>query len=46
MGGLKGISKRAVFVIDGSGTVRHREVTANPGVEPDYARVHATLAHL
>jgi glutaredoxin-dependent peroxiredoxin len=46
MGGLKGIAKRAVFVIDGSGTVRHREVTANPGVEPDYGRVHATLAQL
>ena len=46
MGGLKGISRRAVFVIDGSGTVRHREVTPNPGVEPDYAQVHAALAQL
>jgi len=46
MGGLKGIAKRAVFVIDTAGVVRHKEITANPGVEPDYARVHATLASL
>jgi glutaredoxin-dependent peroxiredoxin len=41
-----GISKRAVFVIDGSGVVRHKEITANPGVEPDYQQVHAVLASL
>ena len=46
MGGLKGIAKRAVFVIDTAGVVRYKEITANPGVEPDYARVHATLATL
>ena len=46
MGGLKGIAKRAVFVVDSTGIVRHKEITANPGVEPDYARVHAVLATL
>ena len=46
MGGLKGIAKRAVFVIDTAGVVRHKEITANPGVEPDYARVHAALEAL
>lgn len=46
MGGLKGISRRAVFVIDQSGTIRHREVTASPGDEPDYAKVEAVLAGL
>jgi glutaredoxin-dependent peroxiredoxin len=45
-GPFRGIAKRAVFVIDGSGVVRHKEITANPGVEPDYARVHAVLATL
>jgi hypothetical protein len=35
-----------VFVFDASGTVRHREATAIPGVEPDYSKVHATLAQL
>ena len=44
--GLKGISRRAVFVIDGTGVVRHREVTASPGDEPDYAKVDAVLATL
>ncbi len=44
--GLKGISRRAVFVIDGAGTIRHREVTASPGDEPDYGKVHETLAAL
>jgi peroxiredoxin len=42
--GLAGIAKRAVFVIDGSGTVRHREVTASPGDEPDYGKVSQVLA--
>ena len=46
MGGLKGISRRAVFVIDQSGTIRHREVTASPGDEPDYAKVESVLAGL
>ena len=44
--GFRNISKRAVFVIDGEGIIRHREVTPNPGVEPDYAKVHETLAAL
>lgn len=35
---------RAVFVVDGAGVIRHREVTANPGVEPDYQKVHEALA--
>ena len=44
--GLAGISKRAIFVIDGSGTVRHREVTPSPGEEPDYAKVTEVLASI
>ena len=42
-GMFKGIPKRAVFVLDGNGIVRHKEITANPGVEPDYGRVFAAL---
>jgi peroxiredoxin len=41
--GLKGISRRAVFVVDGNGTIRHREVTASPGDEPNYQAIHAAL---
>lgn len=44
--GLKGISRRAVFVVDGAGIIRHREVTASPGDEPDYSKVDAVLASL
>ena len=42
-GMFKGIPKRAVFVLDGSGIVRHKEITANPGLEPDYSQVFAAL---
>ena len=39
--GLKGIAKRAVFVIDKDGVVRHREVLEDARNEPDYARALA-----
>jgi glutaredoxin-dependent peroxiredoxin len=42
----RGNSLRAVFVVDGTGVIRHREVTANPGVEPDYDAVHQALRGL
>ena len=44
--GLKGIAKRAVFVIDKDGIVRHREVLDDARNEPDYDKVFATLAAL
>jgi peroxiredoxin len=44
--GLKDIAKRAVFVIDRSGVVRHREVLDDARNEPDYAKVKAALASL
>src|SRR5436190_9398229 len=44
--GLKGIAKRAVFVIDGAGTIRHREVLDDARNEPDYERVFETLQAL
>jgi peroxiredoxin len=44
--GFRGIAKRAVFVVDAGGIVRHTEITAHPGLEPDYARIHAVLAGL
>ena len=44
--GLKDIAKRAVFVIDRSGVVRHREVLDDARNEPDYARVKQALASL
>jgi len=44
--GLKGIAKRAVFVIDKDGVVRHREVLDDARNEPDYDKVFSTLASL
>jgi peroxiredoxin len=44
--GLKGIAKRAVFVIDKAGVVRHREVLEDARNEPNYDAVHAALASL
>jgi peroxiredoxin len=44
--GLKNIAKRSVFVIDGSGVVRHREVLDDARDEPDYDRVFQSLASL
>ena len=41
--GLKGLAKRAVFVLDGEGVVRHREVLEDARLEPDYERVFAAL---
>lgn len=42
----KEIAKRAVFVIDGRGIIRHAEVTETPAFEPDYARLHEALGAL
>ena len=44
--GLKGIAKRAVFVLDQEGIVRHREVLDDARNEPDYESVFSALAKL
>ena len=44
--GLKGIAKRAVFVIDKDGIVRHSEVLADARNEPDYDKVFGALKQL
>ena len=44
--GLKNIAKRAVFVIDRSGVVRHREVLDDARNEPDYAKLKQAVASL
>ncbi len=41
--GLKGIAKRAVFVIDKDGIVRHREVLEDARNEPDYNKVFQAI---
>src|SRR5216110_3548364 len=44
--GLKGIAKRAVFVLDRDGVVRHREVLEDARNEPNYQQVFNALASL
>lgn len=44
--GLKNIAKRAVFVIDPAGVVRHAEVLEDARNEPDYSKVDQALAAL
>ena len=44
--GLKDIAKRAVFVIDKGGVVRHREVLDDARNEPNYDNVKKALAGL
>jgi peroxiredoxin len=46
MVGLKGIAKRAVFVIDETGVVRFREVLEDARNEPSYEGVFAAVAAL
>ena len=41
--GLKGIAKRAVFVIDKDGVVRHKEVLDDARNEPDYGKALAAV---
>lgn len=44
--GLHGVAKRAVFVIDAQGIVRHAEVLEDARNEPNYDAVFAALAKL
>jgi len=44
--GLKGIAKRAVFVLDKDGVVRYREVLDDARNEPDYKKVLDSVASL
>ncbi|OWY19595.1 peroxiredoxin [Sphingobacteriales bacterium UPWRP_1] len=44
--GMKGVSKRAAFVIDKSGTVQYAEVLDSAGDLPSFEKVRQTLAQL
>ena len=44
--GLKGIAKRAVFVIDKDGVIRHREVLGDARNEPNYEKVFQAVGEL
>lgn len=44
--GLKGIARRAVFVIDRDGTIRYKEVLDDARNEPNYEQLNGALASL
>lgn len=44
--GMRGVSKRSAFVIDGEGTIQYAEVLENAGDVPNLAEVKETLARL
>jgi peroxiredoxin len=44
--GLKGVSKRASFVIDKDGILRHSEILASAGDYPDFNAIKAVLEKL
>jgi peroxiredoxin len=44
--GMKGVSRRAAFVIDGNGILRYAEVLESAGNLPNFEAVKATLATL
>jgi glutaredoxin-dependent peroxiredoxin len=43
---MKGVSKRAAFVLDKEGVVRYAEVLENPGELPSFEQIEATLKSL
>ncbi len=43
---MKGVSKRAAFVIDRNGIIRYAEVLENPGLVPDFEAINSILATL
>ncbi len=44
--GMKGVSKRSVFVIDKEGVIQHEEVLENAGKIPDFTAVQSALTAL
>jgi peroxiredoxin len=44
--GMKGVSKRAVFIIDKNGMIHHKEILETPGEMPDFNKVRKILAEI
>jgi peroxiredoxin len=44
--GLRGVSKRSVFIIDKDGVVRYKWVSEDPTKQPDYSAVKEALSKL
>ncbi|MFL5789834.1 MAG: redoxin domain-containing protein [Flavisolibacter sp.] len=44
--GMKGVSKRSVFLLDGSGTITYEEVLENASLQPDFQSIKVKLREL
>lgn len=44
--GMRGVSKRAAFLIDGEGRIQYEEVLENAGLQPDFEAIKETLTRL
>lgn len=44
--GMKGVSKRSAFLIDGQGFVQYAEVLENAGEQPDFSAIQGKLREL
>ncbi|CAF3696174.1 unnamed protein product [Rotaria sp. Silwood1] len=44
--GMRGVTKRAAFVIDCHGTIQYAEVLTDPEQMPNFAAIEATIANL
>lgn len=44
--GYKGVSKRAVFVVDKRGVLRYKWITDNPSEEPGYGEIESIVSRL
>lgn len=44
--GLKGVSKRSAFVVDGNGTIQYAEVLESAGDLPNFTAINETLERL
>ena len=44
--GMKGVTKRGVFVIDKEGVIQHKEILENANIEPNYENIISTLKKL
>jgi len=44
--GMKGVSKRSAFVVDGAGIIRHAEILENAGEMPNLDEIKAVLSTL
>jgi peroxiredoxin len=43
---MKGVSKRAAFIIDGEGFIRYAEVLENPGQLPNFELISKSLTEI